>query len=132
MRSRLLQTTLVVLSMFLSVCIVPVNANGQTAGALPSDVIAANRELDHQLLEGHRLLDAEKVMGLFTSSPDIFFIAPDGELYKGPDQVRQAWVRFFASLQSILGHPQKRHQGLSSRGLRKCKRLKRIGRGERI
>jgi ketosteroid isomerase-like protein len=103
MRSRLLQTTLVVLSMFLSVSIVSLNANGQTAGALPSDVIAANRELDHQLLEGHRLLDAEKVMGLFTSSPDIFFIAPDGELYKGPDQVRQAWVRFFASLQSIHG-----------------------------
>src|SRR5882762_5463170 len=103
MRSRSLQTTLVVLSMFLSVGIVSLNANGQTVGALPSDVIAANRELDHQLLEGHRLLDAEKVMGLFTSSPDIFFIAPDGELYKGPDQVRQAWVRFFASLQSIHG-----------------------------
>jgi ketosteroid isomerase-like protein len=103
MRRRLLQTALVVLSMFLSVGSFCPNANGQTAEALPNDVIAANRELDHQLLEGHRLLDAEKVMGLFTSSPDIFFIAPDGELYKGPDQVRQAWVRFFASLQSIHG-----------------------------
>ncbi len=59
--------------MFLSVGTLSVTANGQTAGALPSDVIAANRELDHQLLEGHRLLDAEKVMGLFTSSADIFF-----------------------------------------------------------
>jgi len=103
MRRRLLQTTLVVLSMFLSVATLSVDANSQTAEALPSDVVAANRELDHQLLEGHRLLDAEKVMGLFTSSPDVFFIAPDGELYKGPDIVRQAWVRFFASLQSIHG-----------------------------
>jgi len=83
MRSRL-QTTRVVLSMFLSVGIVSLNAHGQTAGALPSDVTAANRELNRQLLEGHRLLDAEKVLGLFTNSPDIFFIAPDGELYKGP------------------------------------------------
>jgi len=103
MRSRLLQTTQVVLSMFLSVGIVSHNANGQTAGALPSDVIAANRELDRQLLEGHRLLDAEKVMGLFTTSPDVFFITPNGELYRGPDQVRQAWVQCFASLQSIHG-----------------------------
>jgi len=103
MRRRLLQRTLVVLAMFLSVATVSVIANGQTDGALPSDVIAANRELDYQLLEGHRLLDAEKAMGLFTSSPDIFFIGPDGELYKGPDQVHQAWVRFFASLQSIHG-----------------------------
>jgi ketosteroid isomerase-like protein len=102
-RKRLLQTALVIVSMFLSLGSICPNANGQTAEALPDDVIAANRELDRQLLEGHRLLDAEKVMGLFTTSPDIFFIAPDGELYKGPDQVRQAWVRFFASLQSIHG-----------------------------
>ncbi|MFL5496180.1 MAG: hypothetical protein ACJ8DC_17480 [Gemmatimonadales bacterium] len=32
-------------------------ANAQTAKTLPSDVIAANQELDHQLLEAHRLLD---------------------------------------------------------------------------
>jgi len=43
------------------------------------------------------------VSDLFTSSTDIFFISPDGELYKGPDHVRQAWARFFASLQSIHG-----------------------------
>ena len=33
----------------------------QTTDPLPSDVIAANKELDHQLIEGHRLLDADKV-----------------------------------------------------------------------
>lgn len=82
---------------------VVVGADAQSAKALPNDVIAANQELDRQLLEGHRLLDAEKVMGLFTSSPDIFFIAPGGDLFKGRDQVRQSWKQFFASLESIHG-----------------------------
>jgi len=76
--------------------------NAQT-NALAPDVLAANKELDRQLLEGHRLLNADKVMDLFTDSSDIFFIAPDGELYKGHDQVRQSWERFFAGLQSIHG-----------------------------
>jgi ketosteroid isomerase-like protein len=66
-------------------------------------VLAANKELDHQLLEGHRLLDTEKVMGLFTSSADIFFISPGGELHQGLDKVRQTWKEFFAALQSIHG-----------------------------
>jgi len=42
-------------------------------------------------------------MALFTSSPDIFFIAPGGELHRGFDEVRQTWKEFFASLQSIHG-----------------------------
>jgi len=78
-------------------------AVAQTTSRLPSDVIAANKELDHQLLEGHRLLDTDKVMTLFTSSPEIFFIAPGGELHQGFDEVRQTWKEFFASLQSIHG-----------------------------
>jgi ketosteroid isomerase-like protein len=91
-----------VLVTFILFGIMAVAASAQT-NALSPDVLAANKELDRQLLEGHRLLDAEKVMGLFTSSADIFFIAPSGELYKGRDQVRQAWERFFAGLQSIHG-----------------------------
>src|ERR1700738_2651198 len=75
----------------------------QTTNALPSEAIAANQELDHQLLEGYRLLDAKKVMALFASSDDIFFISPDGDLHRGRDEVRQAWERFFASLISIHG-----------------------------
>ncbi len=82
---------------------VAVGAHAQSAKGLPNDVIAANQELDRQLLEGHRLLDAEKIMGLFTSSPDIFFIGPAGNLSKGRDQVRQTWEQFFASLESIHG-----------------------------
>jgi len=73
MRKRLLQTTLAVLSTFFSVGTVSVAANTQTSIVLPTDVIAANRELDHELLEGQRLLDAENVMSLFTSSPDVLF-----------------------------------------------------------
>lgn len=103
MQRRSLQTMALVLSTFLLLGSVAVAANAQTAKALPSDVIAANQELDRQLLEGHRLLDAGKIMGLFTSSPDIFFIGPPGDLYKGRDQVRQSWEQFFASLESIHG-----------------------------
>lgn len=71
--------------------------------SLSDDILVANRELDRQLLEGHRLLDADKVMQLFSTSSEVFFIAPDGELYEGRDKVRQSWVRFFAQLQSIQG-----------------------------
>src|SRR5437660_4846489 len=79
-------------------------AVAQTTNALPSEVVAANRELDHQLLEGHRLLDTDKVMGLFTSSPEVFFISPGrADLFKGRDQVRESWKQFFATLQSIHG-----------------------------
>src|SRR6266851_9818755 len=102
MQGRSLQTCVRVLSTVLFLGIIAVAANAQT-NALPPDVLAANKELDRQLLEGHRLLDADKIMGLFTSSPDIFFIAPDGELHRGRDQVRQTWERFFASLQAIHG-----------------------------
>ncbi len=70
---------------------------------LPADVLLANQNLDRQLLEGHRLLDAGKIMGLFTSSPGVFFIAPNGDLVTGRDQVRKSWALFFASLRSIRG-----------------------------
>jgi ketosteroid isomerase-like protein len=103
MQKRFPQTMMFTLSTMLLLGSVAVGAHTQSAKALPNDVIAANQELDRQLLEGHRLLDAEKIMGLFTSSPDIFFIGPAGNLFKGRDQVRQSWEQFFASLESIHG-----------------------------
>jgi ketosteroid isomerase-like protein len=103
MQKRFPKPTVFALSTIFLLCGVAVGAHAQSAKAVPNDVIAANQELDRQLLEGHQLLDAEKVMDLFTSSSDIFFIAPGGQLYKGRDQVRQTWERFFASLQSIHG-----------------------------
>ncbi len=103
MRKRIPQPMVLALSTLFLLSGMTPGAHAQSAKALPGDVIAANQELDRQLLEAHRLLDAEKIMGLFTSSPDIFFIAPGGELYKGRDQVRQSWEQFFASLDSIHG-----------------------------
>ena len=98
------RTTTLVLSTLLSLGSGTVAANAQTAKTLPSDVIAANQELDRQLLEAHRLLDVDKVMVLFANSPDIFFISPgSAELLSGPDQIRKSWTQFFASLQSIHG-----------------------------
>ena len=102
MQKRFLQTGVHFLLTLIFLGAVAIPANAQT-NALPPDVLAANKELDHQLLEGHRLLDTDKVIGLFTSSSDIFFISPDGQLNQGLDQVRQSWARFFASLQSIHG-----------------------------
>ena len=103
MQRRSLRTMALVLSTFLLLGSLAVAAKAQTAKALPSDVLAANQELDRQFLEGHRLLDTEKIMGLFTSSPDIFFIGPGGQVYKGRDQVRQSIERFFVRLQSMPG-----------------------------
>jgi ketosteroid isomerase-like protein len=103
MQERFLQTMVLALSTIFLLGSVAVGANAQSTKALPNDVIAANQELDRQLLEAHRLLDAQKIMGLFTSSPDIFFIGPAGNLSKGRDQVRQTWEQFFASLESIHG-----------------------------
>ena len=85
---------------FLTVAIAP--AAGQT-NSLPPDVLAANQELDRQLMEDHKLLDADRVMQLFSASPEVFFIAPDGTVNKGREQVRHSWEQFFASLQSIEG-----------------------------
>lgn len=103
MQKRIPQTIVFTLLTIFLLSGVAAGARAQSAKALPNDVIAANQELDRQLLEGHRLLDAEKIMGLFTSSSDIFFIGPGGELHKGRDQVRQSWEQFFASLESIHG-----------------------------
>src|SRR5215467_9941247 len=75
-------------------------AAGQKS-SLPADVLAANQELDRQLIEDHKLLDADKIMKLFSASPDIFFVAPNGILFKGRDRVRQSWEEFFGSLKSI-------------------------------
>jgi ketosteroid isomerase-like protein len=78
-------------------------ARAQTAKALPPDVVAANQELDRKFLEGHRVLDTDMIMGLFTSSPDIFFIGPTGVLYQGRDQVRQSIEKFFGRVVSMTG-----------------------------
>ena len=87
----------------LSVLLFTIGAGAQTTQALPSDALTANQELDRQFLEAHRQPDAAKIMALFTSSPDIFFIGPSGILYQGRDQVRRSIEQFFARVVTMTG-----------------------------
>jgi SnoaL-like domain len=103
MQRRSLQTMALFFSRFILLASLAVAANAQTAKALPSDVLAANQELDRQFLEGHRVLDTDKIMGLFTNSPEIFFIGPTGVLYQGREQVRQSIEQFFTRVVSMTG-----------------------------
>lgn len=71
--------------------------------ALPLDAntIAENRELDQLLIEAHAQRNVDKVMDLFAKSPDTFFIAPNGVLAMGWDNIRDSYANFFAGLDSI-------------------------------
>ena len=55
------------------------------------------------LLEAHKLKDAAMVEGLFSASPDVFFISPGGSLNKGRDSIRRSFQLFFDHLESIQG-----------------------------
>ena len=79
------------------------SASAQGPKSLDSKTVAANRELDRQLLVAHEQKDADMLLSLFSKSPDTFFIAPNGTLNKGLDAMRQSYVQFFAGLQSIRG-----------------------------
>jgi len=103
MQRRFLQTVTLFFLRFILLVSVAVAANAQTAKALPSDVLAANQELDRQFLDGHRVLDTDKIMGLFTDSPEIFFIGPTGVLYQGREEVRHSIERFFSRVVSMTG-----------------------------
>lgn len=73
------------------------------SNTLPPDVLAANQEIDRKFLEAHRVIDVDMIMGLFTTSPDVFVIGPTGILYKGRDQVRQSVENLFVKLVSMTG-----------------------------
>lgn len=98
-----LRTMALVLSASLLLASLTIAANAQTAKALPSDVLAANQEIDRQFLEAHRVPNVDKIMALFTSSPDIFFIGPTGILFQGREQVRQSIEKFFDRVASMTG-----------------------------
>jgi ketosteroid isomerase-like protein len=78
-----------------------IKSGGRTTVKLDEKVLAANRELDRLLLEAHKLKDAAMVQGLFSESPDVFFISPGGSLNKGSDSVRRSFQFFFDLLESI-------------------------------
>jgi len=75
----------------------------QELQALDSTTIAANQELDRQFLEAHERKDVDRILRLFSPSPDTFFISPDGKVHKGLDAIRTSYVPFFERLQSIHG-----------------------------
>ena len=77
------------------------SALAQNPPVLPSDVVTANQELDRRLLEAHAKKDTAAVLALFSSRPDIFFIAPNGVVNKGREQIRQSYDRFFDGLEAI-------------------------------
>jgi len=100
MQRRTLQTMALVLLGFASLAFA---TNVHNPKALPPDVLRANQELDRKFLEGHRVLDTDMIMGLFTNSPDIFFIGPTGVLYQGREQVRQSIEKFFGRIVTMTG-----------------------------
>jgi ketosteroid isomerase-like protein len=100
MQRRALQTLALVVLGFACLAIA---ANVHNPRALPPDVLRANQELDRKFLEGHRVLDTDMIMGLFTKSPDIFFIGPTGIIYQGRDQVRQSIEKFFGRIVTMTG-----------------------------
>ncbi len=100
--------SLKIMMAFLLLTALSIAANAQIAKALASDVLAAdvlaaNQEIDRQFLEAHRVPNVDKIMALFTSSPDVFFIGPTGILYQGREQVRQSIEQFFTRVASMTG-----------------------------
>jgi ketosteroid isomerase-like protein len=103
MQKRLRQTLAIMVAAFLWFGSLASVANAQASKALPPDILRANQELDRKFLEGHRVLDTDMIMGLFTKSPDIFFIGPTGVIYQGREQVRQSIEKFFARVVTMTG-----------------------------
>ena len=103
MHKRPLRNMALTVSALLCLGILACVAHAQTSKALPPGVLHANQELDRKFLEGHRVLDTDMIMSLFTKSPDIFFIGPTGIIYQGHDQVRQSIEKFFARVVTMTG-----------------------------
>ena len=81
----------------------PDRAAASNPGSLDSKTVAENRDLDQQLLKAHERKDAEMLLSLFSKRDDIFFIAPNGTLNKGPSGLRHSYNQFFAGLEWIRG-----------------------------
>jgi ketosteroid isomerase-like protein len=92
-----------VLFAVLALCTLAAAAPPPATGTLPPDVLRANQEIDQKFLDAHRTRDTATIMGLFTTSPEIFFISPAGEIYKGRDQVRQSIETFFGRVITMTG-----------------------------
>ena len=100
LRSRQLMAMLVLALLALNIS---AGAANPASASLPPDVLRPNQELDQNFLEAHRVVNTDMLMGLFSSSPDVIFISPAGELYRGRDQVRQSVQKFFSRVVTLKG-----------------------------
>ncbi len=92
-----------ILPAVLALCTLATAAPLPASSTLAPDVLRANQEIDQKFLDAHRTRDTEMIMGLFSTGPDVFFISPAGELYKGRDQVRQSIQKFFGRVIIMTG-----------------------------
>src|SRR5207248_405339 len=51
--------------------------------SLDAETLAANRELDQKFLDGHAMKSSDSLVSLFSSRPDVVFIAPNGTINRG-------------------------------------------------
>src|SRR5207248_3399212 len=65
--------------------------------------LAANRELDQKFLDGHTMKSSESLVSLFSSRPDVVFIAPNGSINRGREAIRASFDYFFSLLDEIRG-----------------------------
>ena len=72
-------------------------------GELDSDTLAANRALDQAFLDAHAQKSTDALLSLFSTRPDVVFIAPNGAVNHGRNEIRGSFSRFFALLEEIHG-----------------------------
>ena len=72
-------------------------------GELDSDTLAANRALDQAFLDAHAQKSTDALLSLFSTRPDVVFIAPNGTVNHGRNEIRGSFSRFFALLEEIHG-----------------------------
>ena len=92
-----------VLLALLALCAFSMAAPPPASRSLPPDVLRANQEIDRKFLDAHRTRDTEMILGLFSTGPDVFFISPAGDLFKGRDQIRESIQKFFGRVVTMTG-----------------------------
>ena len=73
------------------------------ASELDTETLAANRELDQKFLDGHAMKSSDSLVSLFSSRPEVVFIAPNGTINRGGEAIRTSFNYFFSLLDEIHG-----------------------------
>jgi ketosteroid isomerase-like protein len=81
----------------------PSAATPSASAKLPPDVLRANQEIDEKFLEAHRVPNTDLIMSLFTSSPDVFFVSPNGTIERGHEEIRKSIEKFLAKVITMPG-----------------------------